>query len=286
MQLRVGHYATANIARPWLSTPAGARTTKKSSSKKMKSIEIINPVFRDWSNETSDPFWKAILVSASIRKFRRGFGYQNSTLTYKNRNKIETLEINAETPKEVCLDWFRSRGITSEIDQQNRTHQHNELTPDKLTWSDIKNKKKLQSLLIETYISELKLRYQLTSEESNQLNMIVKLRFIMGYFTDSNIQFQNSRITNLIGLNWDSNSRKFTIDSGPISKPRKSCSRKKYDPHKESNINLMDSWLKFLDILEKRTNTSTPPQTPARQPALHVITPRSEPSTPIDPYVC
>lgn len=286
MQTRVGHYAVANISRPWLSS-ATPNTPKKTTSKKSKVAEVINPIFRDWVGDTPDPFWKSIFTSASIGKFRRGFGYQNGILTYKNRHKIETFEVNSETSREACMDFLRARGITSEADQAPRHH----VEPSRLEWADIKNKKKMTSLLIGTYISEMGSRYQLNPEERNQLSIIVKLGFIMGQFTDSNVVFQNGRITDLIGLSWDAGTRKFSISNSDTIRPRKTSNRKKYSPHKENEVNLMDGWMKFLDIIEKRFVMYTSKiVTPLKTPTLRIMTPRpsarSEPGTPIDPFVC
>jgi len=282
--VRVGHYAAANTSRPWLTTQLPVGRTK--STAKTKTVEIVNPIFHEWSEATSDTFWKAIFTSAAIGKFRRGWTFSGFTLTYKIRNKIETLTINSTAESmQACIDFFRARGIRSSEDTQ--VSPQNTVRLDKLTWSEVKKKKKMLNLLISTYIADVSRKYNLTHNESMHASSVIKSGFIMGTIQDAHIIYSGGRINDITGiLQWDPVTRKFSLAvAGKKSSSRASTKSKNKTPVKK-DVDLMDGWMKFLDIIERRHQLYlNPVAVPVSVPATPQETPRSEPSTPRDPFV-
>lgn len=295
--MQVGRYAVSGgNARPWLATPVttGNTTTTPKASRGGRgsklSQQVLYAMFLTCAAMMEhDEFWKNIFTQAAHGKFPRGFIYRDGNLTYKHRNKIHSMAIgdNPVTALADCMNFFRNTaGLVSEADQE-RSRREREmelmeaLSFDKLTWAEVKKKKKLHDVLISTYITEVADAMGLPVAEKHQLRTIINMGFILGCFSNERVNFVEGRIKGLMGLNYDSETRKFSIDPAVIPKTRskRSSSSRKRPYAGPNQISFLELWTKFLETLEKRMSAPVIiVPTPVRSPILRLVT--GTPGTP------
>jgi hypothetical protein len=269
-QVNPGDYVTASIKTcPWLTTPVSQTSSKTKRSKNNKTL--INPIFASCAEISTDPFWTSLFNSAAYGKFSRGFMYKDGILTYKRGNKFHQLEV-PESPRKayhLCVNFFsKVAGIMSQTDQEKARRELEEQSRDvpslySCTWADVKKKKKIKDMLIFMYIEELVKRYQLDEKQRLQLRSMINFGFNFGYFGNSNVVFENGRIEEIKGLQFNEETRLFFIDSSCVPKPSKpskkstknedvSTSFSLEDNEISPQTNFMAQWKKYLDALEKK----------------------------------
>lgn len=258
--VRAGNYAvTTSKIRPWLSTPVTAAPAKSRRSK--TSPIILNPLFEECANLTTDPYWTSIFHQAALGKFPRGFLYKDVYLTYKRGAKITRLEIPT-VPVEAlsaCISFFtKTAGLMSTADQERARQEFEERMADTLSihscrWDQIK--KKVRDILIGTFVQEVAESLKLSENEENQLSTTIHLGFFLGYFQNKHVNYENGRIRSIGGLNQDPQTKIFSIDPSfvpKVAKSSKSKSQCKPDDHPKDKQSFLFLWLKFLEKFEKK----------------------------------
>lgn len=280
---RAGSYAAPVMS--WLSTPV---QTVIKARKRKNTPALVHPKLAECANLCTDPFWRDVFTRASQGKFPRNFTYKDETLTYKNRNKVQTLPLplgEAQDILPILMEFFRVQGgITSERDEE-RVRQEREARLaetqafEKITWPEIRKKKALHDLVISTYIDELAQRMELKESEKMNLKTTINLGFLLGCFTDERVQFDHGKILFLQGLTWDASSHIFSLD--PTCIPKEKRSRPADKTVKKETVNFLDQWGRFLGNLDKTKEAER--KKAARTPISANPTPRTQAGTPQTP---
>lgn len=259
---KVGNYAVNSTkSRPWLETPINQSQSKTRRSKSLPLI--INPIFDECAQLTTDPYWMSIFNQAAIGKFPRGFMYRDGYLTYKKGNRVQRLEM-PQAPIEAysaCLSFFnKTAGMMSTSDMAKNQQEYDlRISTTKsifdCTWSDIKNSE-IRKLLFSDFNEELSKRFRLTTEEKLQLSTTIHLGFYLGYFQDRQVDFREGKIHSIKGLLFNHESRLFTID--PKLQPKVvKISKRIQDGSSRDKNSLLSQWNKYLEKYEKKYAMNT-----------------------------
>jgi hypothetical protein len=280
---RAGGYAAPVMS--WLSTPVQTATKAR---KHKATPAVVYPNLAQCANLCTDQFWRDVFTRAAQGKFPRGFTCKGDILTYKNRNKVQTMTIpqgDAQDILPILLEFFRVQGgIASEQDEE-RVRQEREARLaetqafERITWPEIRKKKALHDLVISTYIDELAQRMELKEPEKMNLKTTINLGFLLGCFTDERVQFDHGKILALNGLTWDAVAHVFSLD--PTCIPKEKRSRPVDKSVKKETVNFLDQWGRFLGNLDKTKEAER--KKAARTPVSANPTPRVQAETPQTP---
>jgi hypothetical protein len=266
----LGTYAVSTSnGRSWVDSPVIVKTKAR---KTKNAGIVINQVFSECAKITSDPYWIGIFNAASLGKLPKKFVFKDSQLGYKKGTKLQVTDLPLD-PYEayyVAVNFFRHHGgMASDRDQEAARNDLEirssiaEANQDEIiSWSKVG--KTMKDILLSNYIEDLATHMGLNAKEKSDLNHIIKIGRILGYFGKDNIQVIDRRITTIDGLIFDNVNRSFQIDSSLKPKATKPTSRKKMIeisyfptssdlPSKDSQINFMKQWTKLVDRLDKET---------------------------------
>ncbi len=297
--------------KPWYS--ANSNTTPKEKPVKSKTAvrtrasakgkpQVVYPHFEACIPLTDDPFWKDLLMEASLGSFPRGFRYQDEILTHRIRHKTTGKEFPrtmspVETFRQLRKFLGESGAIMSELDIAANKRQEEErisamLSRRVTTWSDVKVQAQ-KSTLISLYSGALAKQYGLNHLQSKSVEEKIRMGVLAGYFSSENIRIVGGIIQSIDGLLYDPETGSFEIDIQKIK--TKSKKPKRSNPEdEEENLNsknkLLKSWEKTLGELYKRRvkpklSSSHPsfeslhgmPSTPASTAGTPGVTPVSTP---------
>lgn len=284
-----GSYAVSSLEmRPWASTNVTVSRPKTRRAK--PDPVVVNSIFKECADLTSDPTWKTIFQEASFGKMPRGFSFKDGYITHKIRNKISRIEVpsSSQVAFSECIRFFKDKaGIMSQEDQKRAKDEFEEyllnngsLHP--MRWSEIR-KKKVKDVLISTFIARFGKEIGLTQQEKADLRNKIYLGFILGCFGNDQVELENGYIRNIAGLDFEPETRIFQIDYSKAPKQlRKSRRTEKVTKPKNSFYTL---WIRFLESLEKRAIKNT--QTPVNivvppSPQIDEITSREDITSPFD----
>lgn len=189
---------------------------------------IINPEFEEMKKFCEeDEFWTSMLSKFSKNIFPKNFKYMNGIVYFKitakkHRSECcidkEEIEFSFKNLKE----FFKIKGFLSNIEkQQNRDLIEEELEEERSiidNWKSVYNK--------EYYVLEfmlfLKDKHELNKKEYNNLESTIKIGIGSDFFNSENIILENEKISEIENLVWDSEKRKFSINTENIKFKKKS----------------------------------------------------------------
>lgn len=181
---------------------------------------IAHEIFNEMRKYNSDSFWDMFLLKASRDNFPKGFSYKDSIIFYSMKSKYNfkvTLNDNAEESFALLKKFVQDKGILSDTDKdimKLEEEDFEDITDNFVeTWKDLG---KLQMNSMYTYINKLVEDFDLTDSEKNNLKSTIKIGISSGYFNSKNILVTSSKIEKICPLLWDSESRKFSIDTQNI----------------------------------------------------------------------
>lgn len=224
---------------------------------------ILYPVFEKCACLTDDVFWQYIFMDCSRGKFPRNFSFKNNLLTYRKANKMLRLEImnSASEVFTTTIDFFQSSGgIMSAKDRERMKKQEDEklleiVNPndDDIIWKNIKTDK-MKDILIGEFVEVLTKKLKLNEEERRELITTIRKGFMLKYFTNSNIEMINGKISEIDGLIIDQETREFSIDPDFISnKPSKQFIGLGIEKEESKPIvDFLETWTKYLINLENK----------------------------------
>lgn len=241
----VGSYARVDsTARSWLHDPI---TIVNKGNKQAKVHEKVYPQFTEMSNLTTSSEWKDIFNNASEGRLPKNFGISGSTLFYFNKNKQSkvTIPTDAYQALNVCQDFFREMGgVASKDDPIDSTSDTTTYHPEpvNVTWATITSKQQ-KKLHIINFIEKLKTKYDLTPEETLNLKKAINTWMVLDYLNNTVVVIVDRNIDRIIGLEFDKNTRKFTLDASEHKRVYKKKSTKSKPP-----VNIFEKlWIKYLN---------------------------------------
>ena len=240
----------------WLSTPINQGAPKQ---RRCKINKIQHAIFEECAKITEDPLWKGIFISASIGKLPRGFMIRNGTLTNKKGNKIISLEIpdNPKMALDACVSFFQRAGILSTKDQERinkrvEDYKKTDKTLQQMRWDEIRQKR-VKELLLSNYIRKLCKKHRLRNSEVERLKETIHVAFLLDKLGNDNIIFENGKISNITGIEFNQETREFIIAKREPKRIKNSTQTKDTQTceHKDDSLNLLEFWGKYLDLIRK-----------------------------------
>lgn len=171
-----------------------------------KKDEIVYNIFKDAAECTTDEFWKSILKNASENKFKRGLKFKDGIITYKSKNKIifKTLDLcNPQKAFESFVEFVRDEcGFFSISDKNLKTKKIDKIIENKINinnWNKIKTYIQ-KNICINEYVERIKIKDNLSDLDKKNLKNIIVIGILSGYFNSKTILINDSKITEIIGL--------------------------------------------------------------------------------------
>ena len=232
--------------------------------KRKKTLKpVINPIFEKCANLTEDEFWNSIFMDCSRGKFPRGFFFKNNLLTHKRGSKMTTLEISksaTETYTDVINFFQVKAGIMSQEDRKRLQQREDERILEQMekekdiSWGQIR-KENLKEVLLNEFICDLCERMDLNEEEKRELITTIKKGIMLKCFNSNNIIMSEGKIVEIDGLIYNEETREYEIDDMYIQKKaKKETSLGIEKDEKNSDINFLEIWRKYLEGLENKRN--------------------------------
>lgn len=235
---------------------------------------IVNKLFIEMAKLCEDPFWKTTLNDIAIGKYHRGFGFVSDSLTFKVRNKIHQCNLSDLTPEEALPKVLHFMRTVGSVMSRQDNDQQSECLKQMLIKSSMKESdswgkvrsEQYRSILISKFIEYASSIYNLSEQEEDQLENIIRIGIIIKAFDSSTIEMNGGLITSIKGLLRDDNG-KFYIDPSYIHQNKKTRNKEdspvsesfvpeQVHPNKPNSINLEKKWRRFLDSLGKKTQTN------------------------------
>ena len=254
-QIKTGSYAVTTVySMPWTKKALPPQTKRKRAEKK-----VVHEIFEKCSLLTKDQYWISIFNACARDKFPRGFIYKNGMMNHRRGNKTNRVLV-PNTPAEAyytCMNFFKEMaGLMSVMDRKRLQRDEEErlletISKTEIAWKDIKIER-VKELLISEYIKDLAFKHNLSEDEKKELTTIIKLGFMLKYFSAKNIVMSNGKIIEIYGLLRDNG--KFTIDPKLIGKrPGRKVTGLGIDKvDVKSKLSPLIFWEKYLDGIEKK----------------------------------
>jgi len=176
------------------------------------------PIFDEILKRQTDPYWISFFDECAIGKLPRGFKYINSILYYRIKNKtLELLITDSSQESEDLIKKFiyENAGIISptDLDEKRATEEAkvSNITLNNIQWYQIRNEKE-QYILLTIFTEKIASYLNLNDEESRALIQTIKLGLLSGFLSNENMVMENGQISEIIGLEYDSDRRKFMIN--------------------------------------------------------------------------
>lgn len=227
----------------------GVLAVAKLFDKKKKVQEVVNKIFLDLSNQTTDPFWIDICQKASRGKFPDGVAYKNQQLFYR-RGKKSLVENLSESPEEAFLqfkDFLKTNlGIESELDiieneDEEDEEEYNHPLLDR-EWKDIR-KENDKKILLRYYIDRISEGKGLTKIQKIHSLANIQIGFTLGYIKSSDVEYCRGCIRNIQGLEFDETRGILTIKNRGEVKTSRTKSKASND---KTIFNYEKIWEKHL----------------------------------------
>lgn len=227
---------------------------------------VVHEIFLDMIEYNDDDFWKTFLIKASRDIFPSGFGFRNNTVYYSLKSKfnyeLKLVKDDIKKSLEDLKEFLNSKGIMSvedKIESNAKVCENNEsFIEEKI--DEWKKLGKQQITIINDYMKKLKLKYNLSYEEYEWLELLVNVGVNSNVLNNKNIIVENSKIKNIEILEWDECSRNFTIDTSQTKIPKPSRTNKndlfntldtmtdiELHNKKIRNKNIKEKWKSFIE---------------------------------------
>lgn len=233
--------------------------TKKTKGKqRIKKSDIIHyPEFEMASQNTTDEYWKGILLSCAKKKLPRGFSYDRPNLYHQANNVYIVLpdDINALTM--TAIYFFQENGkLYSEADQERRKRIDEEailvdLANKGQKWSTVAKSKNRRAMHIRDYVENI--YSHLTQEVRNELFTQINVGFETGFINKDHISFEDGQVVHVDGLDADENGVIFTRT--PVGTKLSTITRA--EEEKPKPYRHYDNWTKYLEVYNKYLVTSS-----------------------------
>ena len=258
--------ATDATVTPKTKTVRGLNKTRNAAKNK-RVVEY--QIFDDIMKLQTDQYWISFFDECAIGKLPRGFKYMNNILYYRVKSK--TLEILVpediiDAEKVIKGFIYEHAGIISPIDlklkrdTEDAKMYNNISNNENIQWHNIRNEKD-QSLILSLFVEAVSDYYNLNFEESKSLYQIIKLGIISGYLTTENIIMENGNITEIVGLEYLENERKFSINENlrkSVKPSKKIYTAEENTKNSDEDYNIQNKsilikyWNKYLNELNNK----------------------------------
>lgn len=211
----------------------------------MNILTVIHHSFEECQDFTMDQYWKDVFFLCACGKFPKGCRYDPVTHTLYtrisiagNKTKGEAISLpkSSEEIYEVLLDVFKNKfGMFSSRDLQIKKDELFDIQEQQKMNMDCEWKKlkprSVKDFLISNFVSDMQQKYSLSQKESKVLLTTIGIWMQMKKITSEDIQYENYCITEIRGIRYLPEERKWVNDNPPklTTKLEKSCKSQKLD---------------------------------------------------------
>lgn len=231
--------------RKWLDTPVN----NQGKIKRQKTLARLKwPIFWEMVKVEPDLFWKDYWTRASKGKFPTGFSFNGKELFYSYRNKTSKIVFRDDVINMCQLTkhmYQNNSNIYSPLDMkymdQRRELMYSNSINDIESWGKCNTSQK--NNLITYYLLSLVDEYRLNNRQKIELQQTISIGINIGAFNDKNIIIKDNYISNIEGLKWDNEYKRFYINI--VQAPFKIKKPSKNLPKKNDVYCLYSHWIKL-----------------------------------------
>jgi hypothetical protein len=215
--------------------------------------EIIYPVFLECCQYTDDTFWENIFEDLAYGKAPYGTYISKDFICCSYKKKEFSYRIEKKDVKTIYTEVYnlltRKLGIFSQREKVKKrkafTDLEETIKESRKSWSDIK-KKNMKELLIELYVTRMKIKHSLSIKQARYLLSVIMLALAFKVITGDDIEYVNDHIVHIDGIDF---TNKQVIVERDLYNLEVS-----FAPHIVLDKKLMsDNWDKYLKDLRKIT---------------------------------
>lgn len=215
--------------------------------------EIIYPVFLECCQYTDDTFWENIFEDLAYGKAPYGTYISKDFICCSYKKKEFSYRIEKKDVKTIYIEVYnlltRKLGILSQREKVKKrkafTDLEETIKESRKSWSDIK-KKNMKELLIELYVTRMKIKHSLSIKQARYLLSVIMLALAFKVITGDDIEYVNDHIVHIDGIDF---TNKQVIVERDLYNLEVS-----FAPHIVLDKKLMsDNWDKYLKDLRKIT---------------------------------
>jgi hypothetical protein len=215
--------------------------------------EILYPVFLECCQYAEDIFWENIFEDLAYGKAPYGTYISKDFLCCGYKKKEFSYKIEKKSPESIYTDVYalltKRLGLLSQREKVRKKKIFSDLEDSikdtRKKWVDIK-KKNMRELLIELYVTRMKIKHTLSIKQAKYLISIILIAMVFKVITSSNIDYNNGRINSIDGIDFAKKQVVITRDFYSFETS--------FAPHIVLDKKVMaDNWEKFLENLRKFT---------------------------------
>jgi len=171
--------------------------------------EIIYPVFLECCQYTDDTFWENIFEDLAYGKAPYGTYISKDFICCSYKKKEFSYRIEKKDVKTIYIEVYnlltRKLGILSQREKVKKrkafTDLEETIKESRKSWSDIK-KKNMKELLIELYVTRMKIKHSLSIKQARYLLSVIMLALAFKVITGDDIEYVNEHIVHIDGIDF------------------------------------------------------------------------------------
>jgi len=171
--------------------------------------EIIYPVFLECCQYTDDTFWENIFEDLAYGKAPYGTYISKDFICCSYKKKEFSYRIEKKDVKTIYIEVYnlltRKLGILSQREKVKKrkafTDLEETIKESRKSWSDIK-KKNMKELLIELYVTRMKIKHSLSIKQARYLLSVIMLALAFKVITGDDIEYVNDHIVHIDGIDF------------------------------------------------------------------------------------
>lgn len=213
--------------------------------------EIIYPIFLECCQYTEDTFWENIFENMAYGKPPYGTYISKDFLCCSYKKKEFNYKIEKKDAQTIYTEIYniltKKLGLLSQRERIKKrkafTDIEETIKESRKNWFDIK-KKNIKELLIELYVTQMKIKHSLTIKQTKYLFSIIMIALTFKVITCDDIVYDNGNITSIDGIEF---SKKQIIIGKKIYNLEISLSTNTIQDKKL----MSENWEKYLKDLRK-----------------------------------
>jgi len=219
-------------------------------------------VFADAAYHTTSPYWKQMLLDASMGKFPSGYSFRDGVVTYRSKRGASKQDkmVCPSDPTALAAVYTQFLKRTSGIMSENEQSVHSGMDAVVPTrWSQVRSATQRKQML-EAYVNERCTAVGLTSTKARTAAMhTLLLGFCLGAFPAVHMS-PDGRIAGVDGFDYSEEARKFVFKK-PAARVRKAVTTDVVcdEEHTTSDATWIKPWVKLLRIIMRLPDDSTLP---------------------------
>ena len=171
--------------------------------------ELVYPIFLECCHFATDIFWENIFEDLAYRKAPYGTYISKDFLCCSYRNKDFSYKIEQKEPQVIYDELYDllsvKLGLLSQKEKVKKRKAFKDMEDNmrdtRKNWNDIK-KKNIKELLIELYVTDMKIKHSLSIKQAKYLLSIIFIAMVFKVITNNDIIYENNRVQHIEGIDF------------------------------------------------------------------------------------